>query len=104
MKPTLVSVLFVLCAACGGSDSKGDTSNAKTIDSQDQADTQSSGEGMPCEQEIALVCEEGSIDACLQTPTTAATHACVEAEGADVEVNENGDESEAEETDEESDE
>jgi len=89
MKPTLVlSVLFVLCAACGGSDSKGDTSNSKTLDSKGDTDNAA---GMSCDLEIALVCEEGLIDGCLQTPTTTETHACVEVTGSDVEVDESGD-------------
>lgn len=33
--------------------------------------------GPPCEQEIAMVCPDGQVDACLQTPRPAANHICV---------------------------
>ena len=33
--------------------------------------------GPPCEQEIALVCPDGLIDACLLAPPAAETHICV---------------------------
>jgi hypothetical protein len=33
--------------------------------------------GPPCEQEIAIVCPEGQVDACLQTPRPAANHICI---------------------------
>lgn len=68
MKPILASAIFALLAACAGSDGKGDTANTN------QPET----EATACEQEIALECEEGLVDACLLTPQSATDHACVE--------------------------
>jgi len=33
--------------------------------------------GPPCEQELALACPAGQIDACLRTPRAAALHICI---------------------------
>lgn len=90
MKPIFVSVLFALVAACGGSDSKGDTSNSKNLDTQGDTDAA----GISCEMEIALVCEEGFIDACLVTPAAASTHSCVAKEESGEEEEDVTDESE----------
>ncbi len=74
MRPTNLFLLFALAAACGGSDSKGDTSNAKTVDVT-VVDA--------CDQEIALVCEEGMIDGCEVTDEGGTrltlAHICVQA-------------------------
>jgi len=74
MRPMNLCLLFVLAAACGGSDSKGDTSNAKTVDIT-RVDA--------CDQEIALVCDEGMIDGCEVTDEGGTrltlAHICVQA-------------------------
>ena len=82
MKPILFSALFALIAACAGSETKGDT--AKTTNVGDLDAEKVDGDGTPdasaCTEESALECEEGFVDACLLTPASATTHACVEGE------------------------
>lgn len=123
MKPILFSVLIAFAAACGGSDTGGDTNNTKKIEidkeekqagettipactedfllecgseSVDGCDvTNEAGASLtlshiclpksetfaaaPCEQEIARVCEEGLVDACLLSPAASTLHVCVPA-------------------------
>ena len=50
------SILLCTVVACGGGSKKG-TENAGSADTAG---------GQPCTQEIALVCPEGQIDACLK--------------------------------------
>ncbi len=76
MRPIFLSLLFVLSAACGGSDGKGDTSNSKTVDLGSETTND-------CAQEIALECAEGTTDGCglIDESGTALTlaHICVQA-------------------------
>lgn len=72
----LLSILLVCAlAACGGkkADPSTPTSNADPA----PATTPATGEGVPCAQEVALVCPDGQIDGCLKTPAEGETHACV---------------------------
>jgi hypothetical protein len=81
MKPIVLSALLAGLAACAGSDGKGDTANSnKPVDEA----------GTACEEEIAMECEEGFVDACLLTPESATTHSCVEGALPGPEVPEGG--------------
>ena len=53
---TITSVLLCALIACGGGTKKG----TETAGSADTAG------GQPCTQEVALVCPEGQIDACVK--------------------------------------
>src|SRR5688572_28291543 len=111
IKHLLLSSLFLVTAACGGSKPKTDpdpkpeppdTSGAIACSAEialacDEASADGcldgrtefhvcvpNGEtaGPPCEQEIAKVCGEGQVDACLATPRYASSHLCVFAPAA----------------------
>ena len=58
MKALLRITLFGLLAACGGSDTKGETSNSQIISADKAADSSD------CDNDVALVCPEGSVDGC----------------------------------------
>ena len=76
MKLTAV-VLMVFAFACGGSKKSADAPVSNTDPSAGSAAPATTGEGTPCEQEIALECPDGQIDGCLKTPAEGTTHACV---------------------------
>lgn len=69
-------------AACGGGSKKPDTTTSNT-DTTTTTTTDGSGagsatgEGLPCEKEVAMVCPDGQIDGCLKQPAEGTTHACV---------------------------
>jgi hypothetical protein len=65
---------------CGGGKKETTTTTKDTTtDNTTQTDTttQTTGDGQPCTQEIALECPEGQIDGCLKTPAEGDTHKCV---------------------------
>ena len=85
MKKLLLITLFV-AAACGGGKKNETTTttpaatdpNTPTSNTDPNAPAgDATGEGVPCEQEIALQCPDGQIDGCLKTPPEGTTHACV---------------------------
>lgn len=78
MKTTLLALVLAV-AACGGSKSDDTTTPSTSTSNTDPAagSAAPTGDGVPCEQEIALVCPEGQIDGCLKTPAEGTTHACV---------------------------
>lgn len=71
MKRSLL--VIALLAACGGSSKNPNTS---TSSSDPAGPATPTGTGTPCSQEIAMVCPDGQIDACLATPA-GDTHVCV---------------------------
>ena len=73
-KLLLVSVFLV--GACGGS-KKADPNTPVSNTDPNQPAATPTGDGTPCEQEIALQCPEGQIDACLKTPREGDVHKCV---------------------------
>jgi hypothetical protein len=81
MKKTILVVLFAV--ACGGKSKPETTSapptdpNAPVSNSDPSAAGAGSGEGTGCEKEIAMVCPDGQIDACLKTPQEGTVHKCV---------------------------
>jgi hypothetical protein len=62
-RPILCSLLISLVAACGGSDKGGDTNHTKKVETEGDMHA-AGGATMDCEQEITLVCPEGSVDGC----------------------------------------
>lgn len=77
MKQLLAIAVFVM--ACGGGSKKAETTTTDPNTSTSSGDPGAppTGEGTPCEQEIALVCPDGQIDGCLKTPQEGTSHACV---------------------------
>jgi len=72
----IISILMVCAlAACGGK--KADPSTPTSNTDPGSAATAPTGDGVPCAQEIAMVCPDGQIDGCLKTPVEGTTHACV---------------------------
>jgi hypothetical protein len=78
----LFSLMMVgaFALGCGGGKKENTTTTdmTNTTDTTDTTDTPQAGAGTPCEQEIALECPEGQIDACLKTPPEGDTHTCVD--------------------------
>jgi hypothetical protein len=80
---TKIISLMMVCAfaiGCGGGKKNDTTMTNKdqTTTNTDQTQaTQTTGEGTPCAQEIALVCPDGQADGCLKTPAEGDTHKCV---------------------------
>jgi hypothetical protein len=72
MKKLLAIAVFMM--ACGGSKKPAPSTSTSPADGNGSATT---GEGVACEKEIALVCPDGQIDGCLKTPAEGTTHACV---------------------------
>ena len=66
MKLLAMMMTCVLAAACGGK---------KTAQSTTGPTTEEPGQS--CAQEVALVCPEGQIDACLKDPDEGNFHKCV---------------------------
>jgi hypothetical protein len=83
MKPILFSFLFALAAACGGSDSGGDTNNTKKIEVDKEKQSTDGSSLSACAEEITLECAEGSVDGCGVTneagDTLTLSHICVPA-------------------------
>jgi hypothetical protein len=73
----ITSFVCALVIACGGSPKPASTPDIAAEPSPDIQQVSPAG-GQPCSQEIALVCPDGQIDACLVTPPAATTHACVQ--------------------------
>ncbi len=82
MKKLMLTCAFML-AACGGGAKKQQTTNpdpntsVSNTDATGAGSATTTGEGQPCEQEIAMVCPDGQIDGCLKQPAEGTTHACV---------------------------
>lgn len=80
MKNLLLVSLLVIGACGGGKKAENTTTNPSTpvsnTDPNQPAPTPT-GDGTPCEQEIALQCPDGQIDACLKTPREGDVHKCV---------------------------
>ena len=78
-------LIVVLAFACGGGKKPETTTttpppdpNAPVSNTDPSAGaTGGSGEGTGCEKEIAMVCPDGQIDACLKTPREGTVHKCV---------------------------
>jgi hypothetical protein len=81
MKPILLPFLFALAAACGGSDSGGDTNNTKKVEVEEKVTEESPYSA--CAEEIAFECAEGTVDGCGVTneagDTLTLSHICVPA-------------------------
>ena len=87
----IMFVCALAMAACGGGTKKPDTTTNTTTDTTTTTDPDTStsntdpnagsaaptGEGQPCSQEIAMVCPDDQIDACLKSPPEGDTHKCV---------------------------
>lgn len=83
----LLAALLVggLGVGCGGKksndattpDPNTSTSNADGSAGSATGGTDPMGAGTPCAQEVALVCGDGEIDACLKTPPEGDVHKCV---------------------------
>lgn len=79
IKLLLAFAVSLSLVACGGTKAD-DTTTPSTPTSNTEPAAGSAaptGDGVPCEQEIALECPEGQIDGCLKTPAEGTTHACV---------------------------
>lgn len=69
-----ISMLIVCAlAACGGKS----TAPSTPTSNADPSTAPTTANGQPCTQEVALVCPEGQIDACLKAPPEGTTHTCV---------------------------
>jgi hypothetical protein len=77
MHPIITSFVCVFLLACGGSAKPARTPDIAPASSPDIQQVSAPG-GQPCSQEIALVCPDGQIDACLVTPPAAEQHTCVQ--------------------------
>src|SRR5687768_1609948 len=80
----LIFVSLFLIGACGGGSKKPETTTTTTDPNTPVSNTDPNqpaatptGDGTPCEQEIALQCPEAQIDACLKTPREGNVHKCV---------------------------
>lgn len=85
MNKIIIACAFVL-AACGSSQkapttnqSTGNQSGTSTTAAEPGQDGMAppTGDGQPCTQEIAMVCPDGQVDACLKSPPEGDTHKCV---------------------------
>ena len=80
---TKLMTLVMVCAfaiGCGGKKPAETTTTNKdqtTTNTDTTQTTQTTGDGTPCAQEIALQCPDGQIDGCLKTPAEGDTHKCV---------------------------
>ena len=79
---TKLMTLMMVCAfaiGCGGKKPAETTTTNKdqTTTNKDNTTTQTTTDGQPCAQEIALQCPDGQIDGCLKTPAEGDTHKCV---------------------------
>ena len=83
MKPILFSVLIAFAAACGGSDSGGDTNNTKKVEIDKEQELTEETPSAACAEEIALECAEGAVDGCGVTneagDSLTLSHICVPA-------------------------
>lgn len=83
MRPILCSVLIAFAAACGGSDTGGDTNNTKKIEIDKEKEVSEETPSSACAEEIALECAEGSVDGCGVTneagDSLTLSHICVPA-------------------------
>lgn len=83
---SMMLALAFAATACGGKQG-GDTTTPPTGDTTSTPPDTSTqppepgatgtGDGQPCTQEIAMVCPEDQIDACLKTPPEGDVHKCV---------------------------
>lgn len=81
MKLVLSTLLCLSLAACSKKSTPATTPDPATPTSSTEPGSAEpaagTGEGTPCAQEIALVCPDDQIDACLKTPAEGDTHKCV---------------------------
>ncbi|HEU0029393.1 MAG TPA: hypothetical protein VFQ53_02085 [Kofleriaceae bacterium] len=83
-KISIISGLLVAGLAFAGCSKKSSTPTTTPDPNKSVSNTDTgsgaaagSGEGTPCAQEIAMVCGDGQIDACLKTPAEGDVHKCV---------------------------